>query len=72
MESPLPAGAKNTVVTVGTFDGVHLGHRKVLDEIAQRARRGNTRSVLVTFEPHPMEVINPQACPPLLTLREER
>ena len=72
MQSSLPEGARETVVTVGTFDGVHLGHRKVLDEIARRARRSGTRSVLVTFEPHPLEVVNPQAAPPLLTLREER
>lgn len=63
---------RGTVITVGTFDGVHLGHRAVLDEIAERARRANRRSVLVTFEPHPLEVVNPQAAPPLLTLGPER
>jgi riboflavin kinase/FMN adenylyltransferase len=72
MQSSLPDGARETVVTVGTFDGVHLGHRMVLDEIARRAHRSGTRSILVTFEPHPLEVVNPQAAPPLLTLREER
>jgi len=60
------------VVTVGSFDGVHLGHRRVLEEIAQRARRAQRRSVLVTFEPHPLEVVNPAAAPPLLTVPAER
>lgn len=60
------------VVTVGTFDGVHLGHRAVLDEIARRARASRRSSVLVTFEPHPLEIINPGAAPPLLTLPDER
>jgi riboflavin kinase/FMN adenylyltransferase len=61
-----------TVVTVGTFDGVHLGHRAVLDEIARRAKASGLRSVLVTFEPHPLEVVNPSAAPPLLTLPDEK
>jgi riboflavin kinase/FMN adenylyltransferase len=59
-------------MTVGTFDGVHLGHHRVLEEIAQRARRSGRRSLLVTFEPHPLEVVNPSAAPPLLTLAHER
>ena len=67
-----PDDGRGTVVTVGSFDGVHLGHRSVLEEIARRARRSERRSVLVTFEPHPMEVVNPQAAPPLLTLAAER
>jgi riboflavin kinase/FMN adenylyltransferase len=65
----LPGG---TTVTVGTFDGVHLGHQAVLREIAERARAGGRKSVLVTFEPHPLEVVNPQFAPPLLTTGPER
>jgi riboflavin kinase/FMN adenylyltransferase len=68
----LPQDGRGTVVTVGTFDGVHLGHRAVLTEIALRARRANRRSLLVTFEPHPMEIVNPPAAPGLLTLAHER
>jgi riboflavin kinase/FMN adenylyltransferase len=48
-------------VTVGSFDGVHLGHHAVLEEIARRAEAAGRESVLVTFEPHPLEVVNPQA-----------
>jgi riboflavin kinase/FMN adenylyltransferase len=61
-----------SVVTVGTFDGVHLGHRAVLEEIARRARSADRRSVLVTFEPHPLAVVNPAAAPPRLTTAVER
>ena len=66
---PHPEGA---TVTVGTFDGVHPGHRAVLDEITTRARASGRRSLLVTFEPHPLEVVNPAAAPPLLTTAAER
>ena len=66
---PLPRGS---TVTVGSFDGVHLGHQAVLREIASRAAEAGRSSVLVTFEPHPLEVVNPQAAPPLLTTGPER
>lgn len=70
--SGLPPHVNGTVITVGTFDGVHRGHREVLDEIARRARSASLSSLLVTFVPHPMEIVNPQAAPPLLTLADER
>jgi riboflavin kinase/FMN adenylyltransferase len=63
---------RGTVMTVGTFDGVHLGHQRVVQEITRRARLADCRSVLVTFEPHPLEIVNPQAAPKLLTLGQER
>jgi riboflavin kinase / FMN adenylyltransferase len=68
----LPRRSRGTVVTVGSFDGVHLGHQAVLKEIARRAEAADRESVLVTFEPHPLEVVNPQAAPPLLTTGAER
>lgn len=61
-----------SVVTVGSFDGVHPGHRAVIAEIASRARAAQTQCVVVTFEPHPLEVVNPHAAPPLLTPGLER
>jgi riboflavin kinase/FMN adenylyltransferase len=61
-----------TAVTVGTFDGVHLGHRDVLRRLATKARALGLESVLVTFDPHPLEVINPPAAPPLLTVGDEK
>ncbi|HXE56401.1 MAG TPA: bifunctional riboflavin kinase/FAD synthetase [Gemmatimonadales bacterium] len=72
MTVELPELPEGSTVTVGTFDGVHLGHQAVLREIAERARQAGRKSVLVTFEPHPLEVVNPQAAPPLLTVGAER
>lgn len=68
----LPPQISGTVVTVGTFDGVHLGHRDVLRRLGARARAANLKSVLVTFDPHPLEVVNPAAAPPLLTVGDEK
>jgi riboflavin kinase / FMN adenylyltransferase len=70
--SPLPPLAQGATVTVGSFDGVHLGHQAVLREINRRARAAGRASVLVTFDPHPLEVVNPDAAPPLLTTGPER
>ncbi|MES2306406.1 MAG: riboflavin biosynthesis protein RibF [Gemmatimonadota bacterium] len=70
--TPVAVPPSGSVVTVGTFDGVHLGHHAVLDEITARAQAAGRASVLVTFEPHPLEVVNPGAAPQRLTTREER
>jgi riboflavin kinase/FMN adenylyltransferase len=59
-------------VTVGSFDGVHRGHQAVLAEIIRRARAAGRASVLVTFEPHPLQVLQPEAAPQLLTTAPER
>jgi riboflavin kinase/FMN adenylyltransferase len=64
--------AAGTIVTVGTFDGVHRGHQAVLAEITRRARAQRLASLLVTFDPHPLEVVNPAAAPKLLTLPDEK
>lgn len=64
-----PSGS---VVTVGTFDGVHIGHRAVLSEVERQARNTQRRAVLFTFEPHPLDVVNPVAAPPRLTTMQER
>jgi riboflavin kinase/FMN adenylyltransferase len=71
-DSGLPPNSPGTVVTVGTFDGVHLGHRDVLTAIARRAGESELQSVLVTFDPHPLEVVNPAAAPLLLTVGAEK
>jgi riboflavin kinase/FMN adenylyltransferase len=63
---------RGAVVTVGTFDGVHLGHWKVLQEMAGRAAATGRRSVLVTFDPHPLRIIRPEHAPPLLTAPVEK
>ena len=71
-DSGLPPHVNGTVLTVGTFDGVHRGHWDVIKKLVQRARSRGLPSVLVTFEPHPMEVVNPAAAPLLLTTRDEK
>lgn len=71
-DSGLPPNVQATVVTVGTFDGVHRGHRDVLDRLSVKAAGLGLPSVLVTFEPHPLEVVNPAAAPQLLTVGEEK
>jgi riboflavin kinase / FMN adenylyltransferase len=61
-----------TVATVGTFDGIHRGHQAVLAEVMRRGRAAGRPSLLVTFDPHPLEIVNPSAAPRLLTLPEEK
>jgi len=66
----LPPGAapfSRTVITIGNFDGVHLGHRAILARVVQRARELEAQSVAVTFEPHPLKVLRPEVDMPLLT-----
>lgn len=63
----------NTVLTVGTFDGVHAGHRAIIDRVAEKAEERNARSMIVTFDPHPRDIINPgDAGIKLLTTLQER
>ncbi|MDX1641412.1 MAG: adenylyltransferase/cytidyltransferase family protein, partial [Balneolaceae bacterium] len=49
----------NTVLTVGTFDGVHAGHKVLINRVLELAEKNNARSVIVTFDPHPRDIINP-------------
>lgn len=70
--SGLPHDNRPVIVTVGTFDGVHLGHWSVLREIGSRAAARSGRSVLVTFDPHPLKIVRPEAAPPLLTTLDEK
>lgn len=49
----------NAVLTIGTFDGVHLGHQKIIERLKEEARKVNGETVLFTFFPHPRMVINP-------------
>ncbi|MDP0971765.1 adenylyltransferase/cytidyltransferase family protein, partial [Klebsiella pneumoniae] len=55
--SQLPA-FRNAVLTIGTFDGVHLGHQKIIQQLVQSAREVNGESVLISFDPHPRKIIS--------------
>ncbi|HEV2130386.1 MAG TPA: bifunctional riboflavin kinase/FAD synthetase [Longimicrobiaceae bacterium] len=68
----IPRDGRGAVVTVGTFDGVHRGHRDVLRTIVERARAAGRRSILVTFHPHPLRIVRPEAAPQLLTTTAEK
>ena len=63
---------KNSVVTVGTFDGVHAGHREIVLEAVRRAKAREGRSVVITFEPHPREVVGSQTIQLLTTIDERK
>jgi len=67
-----PDRARGCVVTVGTFDGVHRGHWEVLRVLREMGLRLGLPSVLVTFEPHPLVVVRPEAAPRLLSTHREK
>ncbi|HKV45816.1 MAG TPA: bifunctional riboflavin kinase/FAD synthetase [bacterium] len=67
-----PAQGGNSVLALGTFDGLHVGHQKVIGEAVARAGEVGLRSAAVTFDPHPLEILRPSAEPILLTTLEER
>lgn len=62
----LPPPPNGAAVTIGAYDGVHLGHRALLSELQARARAGGMASVVVTFDRHPASVVRPESAPALL------
>jgi len=70
--SALPREVEGTVVTVGTFDGVHRGHQAILSEIEERARARGLSSMLLTFDRHPLQVLRADSAPLLLTTPDEK
>lgn len=63
---------QQTAVALGTFDGVHLGHQTIISHAVNLARQSNGTSVVFTFSNHPLSVINPKHCPPLIITPEEK
>lgn len=61
----VPQGKR--VVAIGTFDGVHIGHQKIIGDAVHEARERGIHSMVITFHPHPLSVIAPDKCPPILT-----
>ena len=68
----IPANFGPSVVTLGNFDGVHLGHRALFRRLVECARNHRLQSVVCTFHPHPLKVLNPDKAPLLLNTKEER
>ena len=62
---------KNAVITIGTFDGVHLGHQKIIDALVQEAVKVQGESIIITFHPHPRKVVS-NALLQLITTMEEK
>lgn len=60
------------MVSLGTFDGVHLGHQAIIKRLLQKAKEKNKTSLVVTYEPHPQSVVAPQTAPKILTTLEEK
>ena len=61
------APRRGAVVTIGAYDGVHLGHRAVITEVRMRSAAQQAESIVVTFDRHPASVVRPDSAPPLLT-----
>ena len=61
-----------TILTIGTFDGVHLGHQKVLERLTKEAKNNNLKSTVLTFFPHPRTVLNPNKPLKLINSVNER
>ena len=61
-----------TAVTVGNFDGLHLGHQKILSSVRERARATRQRAAVITFDPHPMRVLRPENAPLMIQTLAQR
>lgn len=68
----VPEGFGPSVVTLGNFDGVHTGHRVVLGRVVEAARAAGAQAVVVTFDPHPLQVLHADRAPALITGLEQR
>lgn len=68
----VPADHGPSVVAIGNFDGVHLGHRSVLTRLVEEARARSAAAVAITFWPHPLHVLHPDRAPELLTGRQDK
>lgn len=68
-----PAGkVKATCLTIGNFDGVHVGHQQLITKVKKRSRLLNLTSIVITFDPHPMRVLVDKKTPPFITLTPKK
>jgi len=71
-EDPRPTRWAHPVLALGNFDGVHRGHRKILDRVRRVATERGATSVVMTFDPHPPRVVRPDKAPPLLMTKTQK
>jgi riboflavin kinase/FMN adenylyltransferase len=71
-DDPRPARWSHPVLALGNFDGVHRGHRKILDRLMRVASERSATSVVMTFDPHPPRVVRPDKAPPLLMTTSQK
>ncbi len=63
---------KNAVITIGNFDGVHNGHRQLINKIIEKSKEISGTSIIVTFNPHPLRVLKTKNRPPIITLYDQK
>ncbi len=71
-EDPRPARWSHPVLALGNFDGLHRGHRKILDRVRRVASERGATPVVMTFDPHPPRVVRPDKAPPLLMTKAQK
>jgi riboflavin kinase/FMN adenylyltransferase len=71
-EDPRPPRWTRPVLALGNFDGLHRGHRKILDRVNRVAREHGSTAVVMTFDPHPPRVVRPDKAPPLLMTKAQK
>lgn len=64
--------ARPTVLTLGVFDGLHLGHQLIMKTVVERAKEAGAIPTVITFEPHPRAVLHPESAPPLLQTFDQK
>jgi riboflavin kinase/FMN adenylyltransferase len=68
----LPQRFTNSILTLGNFDGLHRGHQELIRRVIGRAKETGGVSMVVTFRPHPLKILCPEKCPPLISIYEEK
>jgi len=66
------APQRDTALTIGVFDGIHLGHRRLVERLKEEAERGGLLAGVLTFDRHPQQVLHPESTLPYLTSKEEK
>lgn len=72
IDGPIWSDGRSTVVTIGAYDGVHLGHQAVIADVRRLAAERGARSAVITFDRHPASVVRPESAPCLLTDAQQR